>query len=424
MRMLYPRTIWLLGLLLSVVASGSAQRGDTIRVANGSPRYTGVANVVEELTIGVLEGSANYTFSFVTDIAVSRDGAMLILDAPPTGRASVRLFSPKGQFLRRVGGEGRGPGEYSQPAAVAIMPDGRFLILDPITGRINVYNETGVYSETWRVPFYPVTRGVAGNMRVDPVNGLVGIRFYISTRLGTRHDPRSPPQQAVVRIRPNGYIADTLDAPDLPNLFVGVGKIPTGRGGAHVWIPLPYIPAAIWQYSPLGYFVTGISNRYAIDVRVPRERSALPLWKPGDRILSIRRNIAPVVVLGSERADQKRHLERELASLPGIQKGKVSNIPRTKPYFKWLDVGDDGLIWVKLHVPSESYSRQQSASKDEVRWREPLILDVFEPGGVYVGRVRMPADVRTLKFAGNLIWAVVRDEFDVEYLKRYRVQWK
>jgi len=132
-----------------------------------------------------------------------------------------------------------------------------------------------------------------------------------------------------------------------------------------------------------------------------------------------------VKVTALERADQKAHIAKQLASLRGTQHGRVLDTPPVKPFFQWIYVADDGRIWVKIHTKSErSPERLTDDSIPPLRWREPNVMDVFEPTGTYIGRVRMPDDVRIIRLRQDRIWAVVRDEFDVEYVKRYRVNWR
>jgi hypothetical protein len=58
------------------------------------------------------------------------------------------------------------------------------------------------------------------------------------------------------------------------------------------------------------------------------------------------------------------------------------------------------------------------------RFREPVVFDVFEPDGRYLGRVDAPEGFSVFPqpiFRGDRIWAVLRDELDVAYVVRYRI---
>jgi hypothetical protein len=59
------------------------------------------------------------------------------------------------------------------------------------------------------------------------------------------------------------------------------------------------------------------------------------------------------------------------------------------------------------------------------RWCEPVAFDVFEPDGRYVGRVRAPNGFTMHPkpvIRGDTVWAIVRDELDVQRLARLRVE--
>ena len=56
-------------------------------------------------------------------------------------------------------------------------------------------------------------------------------------------------------------------------------------------------------------------------------------------------------------------------------------------------------------------------------YRAPIVFDVFSPEGDYLGRVSAPdgfsLDPRPV-FRGDYVWAVTRDEFEVERVTQFR----
>lgn len=58
------------------------------------------------------------------------------------------------------------------------------------------------------------------------------------------------------------------------------------------------------------------------------------------------------------------------------------------------------------------------------RFREPVVFDVFEKDGRYLGRVDAPAAFSTWPrpvFRGDNVWGTERDTLGVQYVVRYRI---
>jgi hypothetical protein len=304
---------------------------------------------------------------------------------------------------------------------VATLPDGRFILLDPLNRRISVYSSSGSFVETWPVPHFHVTLGGASRMRVNST-GTIAITFNYPGPVSLR-------TQAVARLRFGGAIIDTIPAPNLPDPRRTITKTSVRNGTrTHAVFIAPFSPLSQWEWSPLGYLATVITSRYAIDLRIPRDQSASASWRERDPVISIRAGFPAVPVDRRERADRHAYLSGLLSRIPGEQEGTLTDVPRTKPFVRWLRIADDGRLWVAVHAPSERYTGQPGTRhRDEaaaVGWNEPSVFDVFEPSGVYIGRTRLPFDFVPLTFRGDNVWGVTIGEFDVPYVKRYRIPWK
>jgi hypothetical protein len=58
-----------------------------------------------------------------------------------------------------------------------------------------------------------------------------------------------------------------------------------------------------------------------------------------------------------------------------------------------------------------------------MRWTQPVVYDILEPGGRYVGRVAAPDSLRLRAIRGDTAWGVIRDSLDVPVVKRYEIRW-
>jgi len=122
--------------------------GDTtiVRTVSGSVWGDSVT-LVEEVAIGVLDGAEEYLFGQVQDLAVDADGGIYVFDGQVP---ALRYYDPDGKYVRTLGGEGEGPGEYKDAClGIAVRrSDGRVVMRDPRNMRMNVYNPDGSPSES------------------------------------------------------------------------------------------------------------------------------------------------------------------------------------------------------------------------------------------------------------------------------------
>lgn len=219
-----------------------------------------------------------------------------------------------------------------------------------------------------------------------------------------------------------GEPVDTVAAPEwdfeAPQL---VAQRVTADGTNTSVNTVPFSPAEHWAFSPLGYMVGGVSDRYAID-----------LYRRDRPVLRIERDYDPVAVTGGERSDHEALARWGMRQTQLDWSWNGPAIPDQKPPFQGLLVGKDGRIWVLLHTPGEPIPEEEVGRPGDDgpnprparRWRERPAFDVFEPDGTYLGRVEAPADLSLVPrpvIDGDRVWAVVRDALDVQYVVRYRL---
>jgi hypothetical protein len=224
-------------------------------------------------------------------------------------------------------------------------------------------------------------------------------------------------------------------------------ELGNSRGSARV----PFLAVPVSAFSPLGYFVTGMPDRYAFELRVPPDSARppasgtrrFPQWKDGDPVISIRRPDArPFAVTAQERDDERAIIEERMRRVDPRWTWNGPEIPRTKPFFTKLVVGLDGRIWVPLITEvgpqvatfssgavggGRAGSAGTGAPPSSTRPPAPptkALYDVFEPSGAYVGQVEIPPRVMPVVHRGDFIWAVAFDADDVASVKRYRIVWR
>ena len=363
-------------------------KGDTtiVRTMGGSV-WKEPVHLVEELSIGVLEGEAELMFGSVQEIAVDADGGIYLFD----GQApALRYFDANGQYVRTLGGEGQGPGEYQDAAlGLAVRSDGRLVMRDPRNARLNLYDPDGTPSDHW--PF------ASGLYTSNAMTLGADDHVYLKIMLG-RPERNKPWSISLLHLDAQGAVVDTIPEPQI-----------TGDPEKAGWT---FAPRKLWTWSPLGYMVVGVSDQYAFEARLPE-----------GKVLRIERAYEPVAVTPEERAEheavndwRRKYQSRNLTS-------EIPPVPRTKPAYRDIAVGEQGRIWIHLHRPAEKVEGLTATAGDESRppsttWREPNVYDVYEPDGTYLGEVHVPPRTTLMVIRGDTVWGVRRGDLDEPYVVR------
>ncbi|MFW6088310.1 MAG: hypothetical protein ACODAB_01070, partial [Gemmatimonadota bacterium] len=139
----------------------------------------------------------------------------------------------------------------------------------------------------------------------------------------------------------------------------------------------------------------------------------------------------PVPVNPDEAAIRREQIERNFRdNFPGWR-WNGPPIPDVKPAYEGFLISEEGRIWVRVAVPSERYLSEDERRAEEERlerpvnpYRSPVVFDVFEPTGEYLGRVSTPDGFTTYPqpvIRDRTVWAVVTDDLDVARLHRFTV---
>jgi hypothetical protein len=302
-----------------------------------------------------------------------------------------------------------------------VLSDGRVVVRDPMAASFVVYSARGDFLETWPHPggFYsPVP------ILVDEEERLYTAMVYEATDLPEER------RYGLIRYAPDGTIVDTIPDPEFnyrpPELFA------VAQEGDTVWFRIPLYPRPRLARSPTGDVIRGIPDRYAFDV-----------VRVDGSVLRIERDYEPVAVPREERMAHYRAVDVRARQIDYRWTWGGPVVPETKPPYKWIFADLDGRIWVQLHqlaelVPQGGESTQPdstlrtSASAQErpelpsvADFIEPVVFDVFEPDGRYLGQVSAPKGFRTRPqpvIQGNTVWAAVGEPGSVPSVVRFRIE--
>lgn len=379
---------------------------DTVVVhADNPPVWGSSPTLVEELRIGGM-GDDAAAFGRVAAVAVDDRGVIWVADEMA---AEVKRFGPDGQLLGVVGRRGEGPGEFQGISGIKRMPDGRMVVWDQHTGRFSYFSPEGRFLAST-----PRAIGVLGGLQevfqIDTTGSLYHMWMWPPPTPG-------PARGLWYRVAADGSVLDSLAIPAHGRTVMGGRAYPFGHMA-------PFSALTLSVLSPFGYLVVAQNDRYAL---------SHPL--PDGRALRIERSWEPVAVQRAERA-QHRALARHVATVWGPAYGFTDNVPRTKPAFWAIRVDEEGRLWVARHTEGvhRAETEAQRAERRRVaefrgseppplEWWEPLVVDVIEADGRFLGTLRFPSDQMVpLAARGRLIWAVETGELGEQYVVRLRVQ--
>ncbi len=145
MRTIFGITL-LITVLLTAICTGQEWTGqfktiDGTRVVSNPSRPLQAPETIELVEMWRIEdGGEGRVFGNIKDIIVDDKGTTYILD---TQMMEVILYDTNGNFVRTVGREGDGPGEFRYPAGLLITQDRRLGVVQRIPGRIHMFKPNG-----------------------------------------------------------------------------------------------------------------------------------------------------------------------------------------------------------------------------------------------------------------------------------------
>jgi hypothetical protein len=343
------------------------------------------------MTIGVLEGDEEYMLGAINEIAVDDGGGVFAYDfrAP-----SIRYYDADGIYVRTLGGEGEGPGEYRDAVlAMKVRSDGRLMIRDARNRRLSLYHPDGSFSDQWHIESGLFTSKA---MFVDDRD-----HAYLKIMTG-RPERNKPWPVALLHLDEAGAVVDTIPQP-------AIAGEPTGAAGR-------FGRAKHWTMAPDGALVVGLSAEYMIEVR-----------RRDGSVLRIEREYEPVELTAGERLEYEAVNDWSRQYQAANLTAEIPPVPSTKPAFRGLTVADDGRVWVLLHSPAVKDETIRPGPVDErtpprVTWREPMVYDVFDADGDYLGRVSTTPGTWIEVIRGDTAWGIRSGDHGEQLIVRMHLE--
>jgi hypothetical protein len=356
----------------------------------------------EELRIGSID-EENYTFGRVVGIEVDPQGNIAVNQAQ---LREVRIYSPEGQYLRTVGSEGSGPGQFRSVGRMGFRGDSMW-VADSPQSRITMFSPEGEVLNTLAVRgprIEGISRGPASVAVLAGDGSLVAFAAPV--------DSTETYMYPLIRLDRSGREIVRFGALRYSPPMVMKGEV-DGRVQAYItnW---PTSQTGLWDPAPKGEVVVvdrpvptsgaqstfrvqrfGVDGTPVLDVNVPYT----PQEIPAPTLDSLYTTGFGVLPGGSEAIYQvPQSINDEY--LRQMRANVRYDVPVTA-----MEVGHDGTIWLQ----------RENLGRKNVRW------NVLDPEGKLIGEFTVPSNLTIFETERGKVWGVITDELDVSYIVRYAV---
>ena len=380
-------TVWTLAAMILGLLFDSAPAA-----AQTSPpaRWRGAV----DLTIGGADASDSASFGRVSGLAVDALGRIYAGDAQDN---QIRVFSPAGKLLAKLGRMGSGPLEFKRLATITIGPDRLLWARDEGNARMLAIDVSATPAREIRtIPLHQFTGGSRIAITFEPDGSMVDETIWYDKEIDVFRPLRA-------RHSPSGTISriDTLPVPE--GAFAGMYKVSrvqkdaSGKqiGMSQGYTFQPFGPYWLRAYGPGGLRAEAVTSRYEVKV----------VDGAGRVLRTLKRDAAPVPLSTRERRTADSTLnkakERDKDNLP-------FGVPAAKSPIVSLMWTSDGQIWVERAVADGAV-------------RE---ADVFDQSGRWVAIAEWPDDIRLGAgfpvIVGRTVTAVATDKDDAARIVRLK----
>ena len=375
------------------------------------------------VTLGVMDFPVEQQFQNIAGATRLSDGTTVILEQADFG---LQAFNVDGDLLWTAGGVGDGPGEmrsYPDTRPVLTKLDGDILQVQNGQDRVR-YTPAGDVHEHRKVDYARFRRWGRIFLQYCPFDA-----YFVQDQIVVCHGMLLEPPYPDSWDGRHTIMRTTWDLDRLDTLGVFLKASFFRAGPAWVGIRSPLAAQGMFRVAttPEPKLLYARNDAYRIEVwdipagnlamvverRVPRrartDEEADYLVRSGD--------LGVVRLIGIEMGFA---IDFE-AELDKAHSAAIDSVSIAEALF--LD--ELGYIWVRRGpsaLDGEHAGMREVTGPDDTRWTIPALSglhDVFRPDGVYLGAVKLPADLRITEIGPDYVLGIVTDEMDVQYVWMY-----
>lgn len=346
----------------------------------------------EALRIGTSAGDPEYQFGQVVGLDVDDAGNIYVLDQMAQ---EVRVYDAQGKYVRTVGRPGNGPGELSRGAAAVLIGQGdTVFVADLLLQRMSRYAPDGSDAGTFPIP---LDQGVSARWEITGHNTFLQ---QVQTIPAPNRPSTAPPVNLILSRATDGTLQDTV-------MHLKASEaVQFDAGGPHIRM---FEPEAVWTLLPGDRIASAINSTYRVEVYDPDGGLERVIERPSER--------KPV-----GEADRQAFLKmfRDMWQRAGVPPQQITQLISAVsfadyyPAFANLLSGPDSSLWVQ-HIRTAEDVGGESSEFNAQDVGSPT-WDVFNADGRLLGTVTFPDRFTPIRFHGDTVFGVWRDDMDVQHI--------
>jgi hypothetical protein len=367
-------------------------------------------------------------FSRVLGVDVDDEGNVYVLEGLVP---EIRVYSPDGNLLRRIGRRGGGPGEFERAPRFGVFGDTVWAI-DNLANRITLFDRKGTVLSTGRPDLVTVPLpGSSGHVLPWMMRPDGKFTSHLARVASYRGDPPTGVQPTdsipvpLVLFDATGAVTDTIGwagrppprmwrPPSEDHTELNIIQV----GDRRLMVPSPPTTLPWWEALLDGYLL--IETPLA-ENRKDGVFTVTRFGLSGDTVYSRALHYEPILYSEADLDSVAARAARGGAG--GMAEGGASPVPSNWaviarslraemkfPEFKlpihYTFLAQDGSIWL----------RRREGDRPTARW---ILLDAQ---GRSRGELELPSDLRIQWSRGDTFWAVDPDEYEVPWVVRFRIR--
>jgi hypothetical protein len=345
------------------------------------------------LDIGVVDGAKEYQLSQVRDALRLASGQIAVANA---GSQEIRFFDGSGKYLRSVGGEGGGPGEFKDVSWIRALPGDTLVAYDGRQRRLSTFDPQGMFVGSTNLELK------AEKGYLSPVGQFADGTLFV--QLGQAYGPGEVK---------SGVVRDSVSYLRYSTAGALLNPVIRLRGSE------AFVESDEKSLS-VSSLIFGRSSQYALaGTRVfaaDNDAYEIGLYGMDGKLVELIRRRAearPVTRADFDAMVQKRTESMGNSSFNSSLRQRFNDmmakmpLPSTLPAFSNLETDLEGNLWVQEYP---------APAAEGTEWT------VFDPEGRMLGAVSMPDRFRPMRIGGDSVLGVWKDDLDVEHVRMYRLE--